>query len=147
MENVSRDQVLLCTQFLFGRTIATALQPHPSIDWAGGDVMQIRAQWRALNLNIPELLPEDFRPSLANLVEVVKHFYNHQPNLTRRILTDIDAWLVHADQLVKSGLIDAAYPNAEGGAAVNDAYVSFTSFLGEIVEGGTHLLKRYLNGS
>ena len=139
MENIPRDQVLLCTQFLFGRTIATVEQPQPSIAWAGGDVVQIRAHWRALNLNIPELVWEDFRPSLANLVEVVKHFHNRQPNLTRRILTDIDGWLVHANQLVKSGLIDAAYPNAEGGAAVNDAYVSFTSFLGEIVEGDTHL--------
>ena len=48
---------------------------------------------------------------------------------------------------MKSGLIDAAYPNTEGGQAVNDAYVSFSSFLSDIVEGGTHLLKRYLNGS
>ena len=97
MMDIPRDQVLLACQFLFGRTTATAEQPQPSLNWAGGDIAQIRAQWRALNLNIPELLPEDFRPTLANLVEVVKHVNNRQPNLTLRILTDIDARLVHAD--------------------------------------------------
>ena len=88
MENIPRDQVLLCTQFLLGRTIATMQQAQPSVDWVGGDVAQIRTQWRALNLNIPDLAQKDFRPSLADLVEVVKHFHTQQSNLTRRILTD-----------------------------------------------------------
>ena len=79
MENIPRDQVLLCTQFLFGRTIATAQQAQPSIDWVGNDVAPIRAQWRALNLNIPDLAPEDFWPSLANLVEVVNIFTPSNP--------------------------------------------------------------------
>ena len=88
---IDRDQVIRFQQFLFGRTISTVAIPQPSIGWVGEDIAGIRQQWQAAPaVEIADLPAEEFHPTLADLVRVVKHFNTRQPNLTRAILTDID---------------------------------------------------------
>ena len=68
---INRDQVILFQQFLFGRTLATVPQPQPSIAWVGGDIAQIRQQWRAApTVEVPALPPDGFQNTFADLVQV-----------------------------------------------------------------------------
>ena len=142
-----RDQVIRFQQFLFGRTISTVAIPQPSIGWVGEDIAGIRQQWRAAPaVEIADLPAEEFHPTLADLVRVVKHFNTRQPNLTRAILTEIDTLLIAADQAAKAGRINAAYPNVEGTAGANDSFVSIMDFTLEVVQDGDFFLNRLLNG-
>ena len=131
---INRDQVIRFQQLLFVRTVSTVADPQPSIAWVGVDIAAIRQQWRASPaVEIPDLPPDEFHPTLADLVRVVKHFNDKQPNLTRAILMDINTWLIAEAQTAKAGRISAAYPNVEGAAAANDSFVSFMEFTSEVV--------------
>ena len=109
--NTPRDQVINFTKFLYGQARATAVNPAPAIPgWVRGNVANIRAAHRALNLNVEGLEADQLEVNLANLVMYCRQFVR-LPGLTRIILSELDIWLTHADRQAKSDLITAAYPN------------------------------------
>ena len=145
--NIPRDQVIAFTQFLFGMTRATDTNPRPCINtWVGGNVGPIRTKLRDLNVQIEGLEAETLEPTLASLVKYCRQ-YRRQPGLTRTLLTELDNWLTNADRTAKTDLINAAFPNEEAGAGVNDSFISFIDFVKDVQTGGELMLARYLDGS
>ena len=135
------------TKFLYGQTRATAVNPAPAIPgWVRGNVANIRAAHRALDLNVTGLEADQLEVNLANLVMYCRQFVR-LPGLTRIILSELDIWLTHADRQAKSALITAAYPNEEGAAGGVDTFVAVCEFVKDVQEGGELMLKRLLDGA
>ena len=123
------------------------LNPAPAIPgWVRGNVANIRAAHRALNLNVEGLESDQLEVTLANLVMYCKQFMR-LPNLTRFILSELDTWLTQADRQAKSGLIAAVYPNEEGADGGMDTFVAVCEFIKDAQVGGELMLKRLLDGS
>ena len=134
-------------KFLYGQTRATEVNPAPAIPgWVRGNVVNIRAAHRALDLNIEGLGADQLETNLANLVMYCRQFVR-LPALTRIILSDLDTWLTHADRQAKSDFIAAAYPNVEGLAGGVDTFLALCEFVTDVQKGGELMLKRLLDGS
>ena len=147
ISNTPRDQVINLTKFLYNQTRATEDNPEPSIpNWVRGNVANMKAAHRTLNLDVEGLAADQLEGTMASLVQYCKQFMR-LPNLTRIILAELDTWLNHEDRQVKSGLIAAAYPNTEGADGGIDTFVAVCEFLKDTQIGGEMMVKRLLDGS
>ena len=145
--NIPKDQVINFSKFLYGRTRATEANPAPAIPgWVGGNVANIRAAHRAVDLDIEGLGVDGLEASLQYLVMYCKQFLK-QPILTRVLLSNLDTWLTHADRRVKSDFISTAYPNTDGVDGGADIFMAFCEFISDVQTGGALMITRLLDGT